>query len=451
MSSNIFDVAIIGAGISGMAAAKKLSDGQRSVVVLEANDRVGGRTWTSATEPGGPVDFGGMYIGETHSHLRELGLSLGLETTSAVAQGTDVYLVNGERVLAPDGQIPASVRFAQEFSTSFSLLNDVADSVGWESPWDSPRADDLDRMNVGSWIESNVTNPVVKQLHHHAVNSVLGASANEVSMLYWAYYISQCEGIESLLATRGGAQNEWWVGGTAQISNRIADSLGLDVLTNFPVSSVNVTGDPVVIRSGNGNEILARNVIIAMSPTNAHRIQFTPQLPEARSQLQMRAPMARMAKVVMRFKDAFWRSKNLSGVVMDSDEIGVLMFPGTKPTDTAETLIGFIGGEYRDEWALKSASDRKSGMLELLHRAFDEEPSDLFYYNETDWTHQPWAQGGPVTFFPPGVMTATRSALRDSIGPIHFAGTEASLMWSGYLEGGVRSGQAAANAILSKS
>jgi monoamine oxidase len=252
-----------------------------------------------------------------------------------------------------------------------------------------------------------------------------------------------------LLGTRGGAQNEWWVGGAAQVSTRIAEQMGDAVSLGVDVVSVETGVNGVTVRSADGRTFTARRAVLAMSPANAHRIRFLPALPEARQQLHMRAPMARMTKVVVRFEQAFWKADDFSGVVMDCDDVGILMFPGTKPTDSSETLIGFIGGRYRDGFASQSDQARRDAILGLLGRAFSHPHlPEPIYYSETDWTGQPWAQGGPVTFMPPGVMTTVGAALRDPVGPLHFAGTEASPMWAGYMEGGVRAGQAAAKAVL---
>ena len=92
------DVIVIGAGISGSAAAKSLHDQGVEVLIVEANDRIGGRTWTEPEGmPGGALDKGGMFIGETHKHLIELGTSLGLEMTPSGKPGDDTYMMPGAR------------------------------------------------------------------------------------------------------------------------------------------------------------------------------------------------------------------------------------------------------------------------------------------------------------------------------------------------------------------
>jgi monoamine oxidase len=442
------DVIIIGAGISGSAAAKALHDRGDRVLVVEANDRIGGRTWTEPEgAPGGPIDNGGMFIGETHTHLIELGTSLGLEMTPSGKPGADTYVVKGDVLRAPDEQLDPDISFVPEFLSSLEALDALAESVGWDRPWESPDAASLDSKTVATWLEETVESVEVRRLHTLIVNAILGADPYEVSLLYWAYYVSECEGIQSLMGTRDGAQWAWWVGGAAQVSWRIADAIGREkVLLDWAVTRVEQDDSRVVVYSGQ-RSLRARHVIVAMSPLAANQIRFQPALPTARAQLQTRAPMGRYYKLQVRYPSTFWVDQGFSGALVDTDDVGVFLLDGTKPTDSLATLIGFVGGSNYDRWAVRTAEERQGAFIDLLIKAFGPEAAEPSYFHETDWTQQTWAQGGPVTYMPPGVLAHFGSALREPVGRIHFAGTEASFQWSGYMEGGVRAGQKAAAAI----
>lgn len=448
-SGNDADVIVIGAGISGSTAAKALHDQGKRVLILEANDRIGGRTWTEPDgAPGGPIDNGGMFIGETHRHLIELGTSLGLEMTPSGKPGDDTYVVRGSLFRAPDEQLDPGVEFVSEFTSSLRALDALADRVGWERPWNSPIAEELDSKTVATWLAEAVESEDVRRLHSLIVNAILGADPREVSLLYWAYYVSECEGIQSLMGTRDGAQWAWWFGGAAQVSWRIADAIGRDrVLLNRPVTRIAQDELGVTVFSGQ-ESLRAGYAVVAMSPMAANRMRFEPALPTARAQLQARAPMGRYYKLQARYPSAFWVEQGYSGALVDTDDVGVFLLDGTKPTDTLGTLIGFVGGSHYDRWAGHSAEERKDAFLRLLVKAFGPEAAEPSYFHETDWTLQEWAMGGPVTYMPPGVMSQFGAALREPVDRIHFAGTEASSQWSGYMEGGVRAGQRAAAAIL---
>ncbi|MBE0011684.1 NAD(P)/FAD-dependent oxidoreductase [Arthrobacter sp. AET 35A] len=442
------DVIIIGAGISGSTAAKALHDQGRSVLIVEANDRIGGRTWTEQEgTPGGPIDYGGMFIGETHTHLIELGTSLGLEMTPSGKPGDDTYVVGGKVLRAPDDQLDPGLPFVPEFLSSLKALDELADSVGWDQPWASPNAAALDSKTVATWLAETIESEEVRRLHTIIVNTLLGADPYEVSLLYWAYYVSECEGIQSLMGTRDGAQWAWWFGGAAQVSWRIADAIGRDkFLLEWPVDRIEQDESGVTLFSG-PRSLRARHIVIAMSPLAANQIRFEPALPTSRAQLQARAPMGRYYKVQARYPSSFWVEQGYSGALLDTEEVGVFLLDGTKPTDTLATLIGFIGGSNYDRWAAHTPQERERAFLDLLVKAFGPQAADPSYFHETDWTQQEWAKGGPVTYMPPGVLANFGAALRDPVGKVHFAGTEASFQWSGYMEGGVRAGQKAAAAI----
>ncbi|MEZ7757293.1 NAD(P)/FAD-dependent oxidoreductase [Microbacterium paraoxydans] len=443
------DVIIIGAGISGSAAAKALHDQGKTVLIVEANDRIGGRTWTDPEgAPGGPIDNGGMFIGETHRHLIELGTSLGLEMTPSGKPGEDTYVVLGNVLRAPDEELDPALPFVPEFRSSLEALDALADRVGWDSPWSSTDAAVLDSKTVATWLSESIESAEVRKLHTLIVNAILGADPYEVSLLYWAYYVSQCEGIQSLMGTRDGAQWAWWFGGAAQVSWRIADAIGRDkVLLNWPVDRIEQDDIGVTVFSGQ-RRLRAAHVVMAMSPVASNRIRFEPALPTARAQLQARAPMGRYYKLQARYPVSFWVDQGYSGALVDTDDVGVFLLDGTKPTDTLATLIGFVGGTNYDRWAARTPEERERAFLDLLVKAFGPQAAEPTYFHETDWTQQEWARGGPVTYMPPGVLSNFGAALRDPVGRVHFAGTEASIQWSGYMEGGVRAGQKAAAAIV---
>ncbi|MFA5608241.1 MAG: FAD-dependent oxidoreductase [Leucobacter sp.] len=438
------DVIVIGAGPSGSYAAKLLNDQGVKVKLVEAKDRVGGRTWSTKTEAlGGPIDFGGQWIGETHVLLPQLGSELGLETVSSIKPGNDLFVFNGEVVVADEDRAPSGASWAGELTKSFEMLDEVGARLGWAAPWASEHVGELDSMTVAQWLEHNVQSPEVRLIHEVMVNILNGASTTEVSMAYWAYFVHQGEGIESLIGTRSGAQVAWYIGGMGQVTERIADQLGDDVHLNWAVTKIEQDQTGVTVFSGE-QKLTAKYAIVATPPSAASRVIFEPALPAKRAQLQARAPMGRLAKIQVRYSEAFWQERGLSGAVFECGNLAFWLFDGSKPTDTLATIVGFIGGKHLDAWQSFSPEEREKRFIEILVNNFGEKSRDVLYMHETDWTIQPWTGGAPVTFMPTGLLSSAGSALREPAGRIHFAGTEAAPMWSGYIEGALRAGRIAA-------
>ncbi|BCW42742.1 monoamine oxidase (plasmid) [Arthrobacter sp. StoSoilB3] len=438
---------VVGGGLSGMAAAYTMAREGLRVTVLEAKDRVGGRTHSDASTPGGPLDLGGMLIGTTHHRSRLLGETLGLSWVPARPSGSMTYRAEGQVVRAPDGGYPDSVGGSTDLDAELTRVNglfdELAETVGAEGPWEGPEHVALDAVTVQSWLEENVTDEVARRIVRTDLNIIVGADTTEMSMLFWAQYVAKCEGMRALQVT---ANDALWLGGSQQISQRIAELEGITVVTDAPVYSVAYSDDNVVVESARGR-FTAPAATIAVPPSAANAIQFSPELPLQRRQLQARAPMGRESKVQVRYSRAFWRDAGLSGEVFDLD-LGYLSLDVTRPGDDWATIVAFIGGKDYDTWFALGAEARKKAVIDSLVAVLGPEAADVLGYHETDWPSVPYTMGAPVTVMPPGLLSRIGDALNAPVGPLRFAGTEAAPMWTGYMEGAVRAGEAAAHSIL---
>ncbi len=446
-AGNQADAIIVGGGLSGMAAAYTLASEGLRVTVLEAKDRVGGRTHSDPDTPGGPLDLGGMLIGTTHHHSRRLGEALGVAWVPARPKGDMIYRAEGQVVRAPDGGYPESIAGAttveEELAKANGLFDELAGRVGADGPWNTPEDIALDTITVASWLEQNVADPVVRRIVTTDLNIIVGADTSEMSMLFWAQYVAKCEGMRALQVT---ANDALWLGGSQQISQRIAELPGVTVFTNAPVYAISYTEDSVIVESAQGR-FSAPAAVIAVPPSAANTIQFSPALPLPRRQLQARAPMGRESKVQLRYDRPFWRDAGLSGEIFDLD-LGYLSLDVTRPGDDWATIVAFIGGKDYDAWFALGAKARRQAVLDSLTAVLGPDAADPLGYHETDWPSVPYTMGAPVTVMPPGLLSSIGNALNAPVGPLRFAGTEAAPMWTGYMEGAVQAGEAAAHSIL---
>lgn len=441
------DVIVVGGGLSGMTAAHDLAAAGLTVTVLEAKDRVGGRTHSDPEWEGGPLDFGGMLIGVTHERSRRLGESLGLAWSPARPEGRMTYRIQGDVVLAPDSSYPTSFAGSEGFDAklaeAYGKFDELAERVGPTGPWDSEEDRFLDSLTVATWLDLNVPDPIVRRILDTDLNIIVGAATSEMSMLFWAQYVAKCEGMHALQVT---ANDALWIGGSQQISQRIAELPGITVVTDAPAYSVDHGDEDVTVRTAQG-VFIAKAAVIAMPPSAANAIAFTPALPLQRRQLQGRAPMGRESKIQVRYERPFWREAGLSGEIFDLD-LGHLALDVTRPGDEWATIVAFIGGKDYDAWFALGEQGRKQAIMDSLVATLGDEAADARSYHETDWPSTPYTLGAPVTIMPPGLLSSIGDALNAPVGRLRFAGTEAAPMWTGYMEGAVRAGEAAAASLI---
>jgi monoamine oxidase len=442
------DVAIVGAGLAGLAALRELRGAGLEAVVLEARDRVGGRTLNEPIGDGKVVELGAQWVGPTQESVLSLLAELGLETFPTYDTGANLF-ERGGRVTRYSGRIPrANPLSLAELGWALRRINRMAARVPPEAPWRAPKAAGWDSQTFESWMRRNVRTGVARDLLRLAIIGVWAVEPRDLSLLHVLFYVRSAGSIERLIETEGGAQQDRVVGGTQLISTRIAEEQGAEtVLLSCPVRAIHRVGGGVTVE-GEGVTARARRAIVAMPPALAGRIAYAPPLPAARDGLSQRMAQGSVVKCMAIYERPFWREGGLSGAVASATGPVSVGYDNSPPDGSPGVLLGFVEGRAAREAAGLDRSERRRMVLECMARFFGPKARDASGYVDRAWAADEWARGCYGGFMSPGAWSDHGSALREPVGPIHWAGAETATMWNGYMDGAVSSGRRAAAEVL---
>ncbi|MDE2402817.1 MAG: FAD-dependent oxidoreductase [Burkholderiales bacterium] len=447
------DVVIVGGGYSGLACARALVAAGRQVLVLEARDRVGGRCWNQhlpAPFDRFVVEGGAEFIGPTQDRMYALVQELGLRTFTAYNTGKSTNYING-KLTTYSGVLPWTNLFSiGEVGIAMLSLDALAKQVPLDTPWTAAKAAEWDNQTAQTWLDRNVLTRDAKTLLRLAVLALLSAEPRDVSFLYLLHYIHSGGGLTSLLSTGGGAQQDRIVGGSQSIAIGMAQTLGGRILYQAVARSVKQDSGGITV-AGDGFTVRAQHAVVAMAPWMASRLSYEPLdgPTQTRLQLMQRVPMGSAWKVQCVYNRPFWRDAGLNGQVTSDAFLPKIVFDNTPPEDGAPGVImAFFDGQDARDACLMTPAARKANVLKAFTTYFGPQAANPLAYMETDWQAENFSGGGPTGIFPPGVLTGFGPSLRAPIGRLHWAGTETSPVWSGYMDGAVRSGERAAQEIL---
>ncbi len=441
------DVVVVGAGFAGLAAARTLAGQGIDVVVLEARDRVGGRTVNASIGGSEVIEMGGQWIGPTQERVAALASELGVETFATHCQGGNLLRLDG-RLRRYEGTIPRlGPHVLLDVARSLRKLNRLTRSIDPDSPWRSKRAAELDARSLAEWLDRTMLTTTAKRLMRVAGRTIWGAEPEELSLLHVAFYLRSAGSFELLTDVEGGAQQDRFVGGSQEVALRIAGELGDGVVLDAAVRRLEQAADAVIIETGR-DRVRARRAIVAIPPALTTQIEFAPALPPARVQLAQRMAPGWLIKVAAVYPEPFWRNDGLSGEALNEQGPVTMTFDNSPPSGSPGALVGFIGGRDAREFARLGKSERRRAVLGCFEALFGSRASAAEQYLELDWAAERWSGGGPVSNFASGGWSAAGSALREPVGAIHWAGTETATRWCGYLDGAVSSGERAASEVV---
>ena len=437
------EVIVVGAGMSGLKAARELTDLGCEVIVLEADDRVGGRTKRGAVA-GAVADLGGQWVGAGHDTLLAEAKRLGIATYAQYDKGKVMLQLTGQPV-ASRADIPRMPPLALlELARLQKLWRRDMLTVPAQAPWTAPRAAEWDAITLESWIIAHLRTASARAFARLVSRGTWAVEAGQISYLWFLDALRGNGGLEYLMEVKGGMLEAKFVGGMQQIAERLARELGERVVLSAPVRRIVQNTDGVTVFADQG-EFTARFAIVAVPPGPGQRIQYEPHLPALRDGLQQRMPMGPIVKVAVAYPRPFWREAGLSGQAATADELLGIVMDDVREGGPA-VLLAFIEGSRALEMSAAGKAVRQEKVIAALVRLFGPGAGEPLGYEDNDWTLEPWTHGY-VGAMGPGVMTRFGAALREPCGRIHWASTETSVEWPGCIEGALLAGVRAAGEV----
>ncbi len=442
------DVAIVGAGYAGLTAALRLHQAGRSVAVVEARDRIGGRIWTETLEDGTPVDRGGAWLAPQHDVMLGLAEEFGVATYKTWVQGAHL-LVDGDRMRRYTGLIPKISPFAiVTLALANRRIDRMARHVPVEAPWTAAKADEWDRRTVASFLaEAGIRTPIARDLFETAIRGLFTGDLEDTSLLNLLFLARAHGSIETLFSIEGGAQENLVEGGAGSIAQRMAAALGDAVHLDCPVRTVAQADDRVTIDAGD-LRVTARHAVVTVPPALVPEIAFDPVLPDDRLELYRGAVAGPESKTLLVYDEPFWRDDGFSGQTAAPKTVAEVTLDATPAAGTPGVIASFTFGPTAERVDALDAGDRRRLLLEAMAARLGDRAATPREVIETPWWQEEWTRGCSMAHFPPGLLTRHGHLLREPFGRIHWAGTETATISHGAMDGAARSGERAAAEIL---
>ncbi|PIG85750.1 flavin-containing amine oxidase [Aspergillus arachidicola] len=431
-SSKTVDVVVIGAGLSGLRAALGVQAAGLSYAIVEAIDRVGGKTLTVPSKKRGPGvnDVGAAWINDTtQSEIYKLVQKYGLQVETQAIPGYDIFQSPEGCVLFKHGELPVSEEDKVALAQVLAHFNELVSNVNLDDPGSGPKAEELDSVSLQEYCIQTFQSELIAGLFDTIIQSLIGVEAKDVSLLAFLISLKAGTGFEAVTSDgKDGGQQLRVRQGNQTISQNMAKELKPgSIHLSSPVTEIkqNPATGTCSVHTSNNITFLAKKVILSVATPLYNRITFDPPLPEYKQLLT--GPFT---------------------FTMDN----------SFPDDEQWSIACFTVGRRGREWSQLSQEERRRTAWEQLRSALENtelpsgekikvsEPINVLEY---EWAKQDFFLGGPEPGSPPGVISrAGKDAVRRPFGSVHFVGTETALHWKGYMEGAVRSGDRGAKEVV---
>jgi monoamine oxidase len=444
------DVCVVGAGYAGLTAALRLHQAGRTVVVLEARDRIGGRVWTQEQADGSTLDRGAGWLAPYHDAAHGLAREMGVTTYKTYVKGKHL-LVDGDRIRRYTGLIPKISPLAVLTIARNQLQVDrMSKQVPLDAPWTAKRAEEWDRQTVAEFLErTGIRSQIGRDLFDMAIRGLFTGDLEDTSFLHLLFLVRSHHSISKLFAIEKGSQESLVHGGAGSIAGKVADVLGDAVRLRHPVRSITQQQDRVAVEA-DGASVSAAHVVVTIPPALVSDIAFDPVLPPDRAELYRRTVAGPESKTLVVYDEPFWRADGFSGQTAEPGSASEVTLDASPDGDGPGVIGSFTFGAVASTVDALDPDKRREAVLDALTARLGPRAASPVDFVETAWWKEEWTRGCSMAHFPPGVLTRLGHLLREPMGRVHWAGTETSTMSHGAIDGAIRSGERAAAEVLDR-